>query len=354
MTKSLLWAGFLAMGVLAAGCGDDDDDANPPPDAAIADAAVVDATVADATPPPDASPTPTAARGQYIVEHVAACGDCHTPRDQMGAPDPTRTLAGVDCFLDIFPDDPDSGCLSSRNLTNDPTGLMTRTDAQIKAMFLDGHRPDGTSLVPVMPYYVFHNMTDADADSIVLYLRTVTGVDHTVAANQAPFNTPPAQAAAPLDPATEIPMPTVVNTHTMRGRYLAAQIGVCLECHTPRTSQLDFRSLDKTKLFAGGNGFPTAAIGLPSPPFPAVIFTSNITPDATGIMGYTQAQVVKVLHEGLDKNNQALCPPMPAGQMAAYGGLTDEDANDIAAYVLALPPIANSVEQCTPPGPPPP
>ena len=137
-------------------------------------------------------------------------------------------------------------------------------------MFLDGHRPDGTNLIPVMPYYVLHNMTDADADSIVLYLRQVAGVDHTVQANQAPFNTPPAQAAAPLDYANDVPMPTVVNTHTMRGRYLASAAGVCIECHTARTSQLDFASLDKTKLFAGGNGFPTAALGIPSPPFPAV------------------------------------------------------------------------------------
>ena len=350
MTR-LVWAGLVAAGVLAAGCGDDDG-TTLHPDAAIADAAIADATpTPDVAEPPDAAPTASAARGQYIVDHLAACIDCHTPRDQMGALDLTRYLSGADCFIDAIPDDPDSGCLSSRNLTNDATGLMTRTDAQIKAMFMDGHRPDGTNLIPVMPYYIFHNLTEADADSIVLYLRTVPAVDHTVAPNQFPFNTPPAQAAAPLDPATDIPMPTVVDASTVRGRYLAAEAGLCIECHTPRKSQ-DFRDFDTTKWFAGGDGFPAAALGIPSPPFPAIIYTANITPDATGIMDYTQADVVKAIKTGIDKEGHALCPPMPAGAMAAYAGITDEDANDIAAYVRALPPIANTLpNECTPPGP---
>jgi hypothetical protein len=35
------------------------------------------------------------ARGKYIVEGIAGCGYCHTPRDKNGDPDPTRWLAGA-------------------------------------------------------------------------------------------------------------------------------------------------------------------------------------------------------------------------------------------------------------------
>ncbi len=341
MTR-LVCASLLAIGVLAVGCGDDAAKGNP-------DGSVVDAAgAADAAP--DAAPVPTAERGKYIVDHLAACADCHTPRDKSGAPDLTRYLAGADCFIDIAPQDGQVGCLSSRNLTNHATGLMTRTDAQIKAMFQDGKRPDNTALIPVMPYYIFHNMATVDADSVVLYLRTVPGVDHTIQPNQPPFNTPPAQPAPPLSP-TDIPQPTTVDAHTTRGRYLASMIGLCIECHTPRTNPQDFRSLDTTKMFAGGDGFPAAALGLPSPPFPEVIFTSNITPHATtGIGDYSKADIVKVLKQGIDKEGHGLCPPMPAGPMGAYGGLTDDDANDMAAYLLALPPVENMVApECTPP-----
>ena len=108
------------------------------------------------------------ARGQYIVDHVAACGDCHTPMGQNG-PVPGMYLAGNPSFIAL----PNGDKLGSRNLTNDETGLKNRTDAEIKDMFQNGMRPTATGmepLNPVMPYYVFHNMTDADANAIVAYL----------------------------------------------------------------------------------------------------------------------------------------------------------------------------------------
>src|SRR6478672_7058626 len=34
------------------------------------------------------------ARGQYLVDHLLACGECHTPVDANGKPDKTKYLAG--------------------------------------------------------------------------------------------------------------------------------------------------------------------------------------------------------------------------------------------------------------------
>src|SRR5258708_30697384 len=86
------------------------------------------------------------ARGDYLVNHVAACPACHTPRDAMGMPIPTKMLAGsAMAFADIVPDAPDGGGAGIgkvyvRNLTPDmATRLAPWTDAQIKDAFLNGN-----------------------------------------------------------------------------------------------------------------------------------------------------------------------------------------------------------------------
>ena len=40
------------------------------------------------------------ARGKYIVEGLAACGDCHTPRNRDGDIDRTKWLAGAPVFYE--------------------------------------------------------------------------------------------------------------------------------------------------------------------------------------------------------------------------------------------------------------
>ena len=346
---------------LGAGCGDDD--VTPPVDSgggtdagprdaggggtdAGTDAggggtdAGTDAGGGDMDAGTDAGVDP-AVRGQYLVDHLIGCTGCHTPRNMDGSPDMTRYLAGVDCFVDTDPTDATVGCLSSRNLTNHATGLASRSNAEIKAMFLDGLRPDGSALANVMPYWVFHNMTTEDADAIVAYLRTVPGVDHTVTPRQAPWTGVTVPSPALMD--SDIPMPTTASPAAMRGRYLAAKSGVCIECHTAHTAPGPGLPIDATRVFGGGEGFPAAAFGLPVPPFPATIYTANITPHATGIMGWTAMDVVNVIKMGRDRAGGNVCPPMPVGPMGEYGGITDADAADIAAYITALPPIDNMI-----------
>jgi mono/diheme cytochrome c family protein len=281
--------------------------------------------------------SPLVARGDYLVNHVAACSDCHTPRTATGAPDMTQFLAGAECFVKL----PSGDCLHSRNLTNDETGLKNRTDDEIKAMIRDGVRPTATGdepLSPVMPYYVFHNMTDDDLNAIVAYLRTVPAVEHAVPRSDAAFEVP-----APADPLDLDAIPTPdkdfpEHASALRGRYLAAQAGVCIECHTKHV--MDAVPLDMTMLFAGGEEFD---IGLPVVPISA-----NITSDEdTGIGTWSVADIVKAVKGGIDDEGNRLCPPMPAGPMGAFGGLTDEDATDIANYLKSLPAIANAIDdQC--------
>lgn len=289
---------------------------------------------------------PEVARGAYLVNVVGACIDCHTPRNPDGSPDLDNYLAGVECFIDADPEDDEVGCLNSRNLTNHETGLMNRSDEEIKDMFLDGVRPNGSALHPIMPYWSYGNMTDEDADAIVAYLRTVRGVEHDLPPSQAPFTTPE-EPAERVD-LEQVPEPDSDDPNyesAMRGRYLAAQAGVCLECHTPETEPGTPEPRDLSRAFAGGNAFLRDDLGLP-PVFPETIFTRNLTPHETGLADWSAEDIVRALKEGVKLDDNPICPPMPSGPMGPYAGLTDEDALDIANYLLTLPPIENDLPMC--------
>lgn len=324
-------------------------DTNPAVDVSAMDTNSVDAPSVD-TGSVDGGQSALVARGKYLVENVIACSDCHTPKLPSGAPDMTKYLAGNATFVKL----PTGDTLPSRNLTPDPTtGLGKFTADQIKHMFMDGLVPSPTgnqALNSVMPYYVFHNMASRDGDAIVAYLQSIPAV-----INPLPDRSPAFAVGVPsdyLDPAT---IPTPASTYpqkdsALRGRYLATEIGLCIECHTPHL-QGGSKPLDTGKFFWGGEDFSSFFAGtLNIHPVSA-----NLTSDpTTGIGGWTAAQVVKVLHQGIDDHGDGICPPMPAGPQGAYGGLTDPDALDIANYILSLPPAVNDVpDMCTwPPGPP--
>jgi len=282
-------------------------------------------------------------RGAYIVQRLGPCGQCHTPKDPMGMPINDQFLAGDDCFLDVDPLDPNAGCIATPNLTSHATGLANRSDAEIKAMITQGMRPDGSAMFPIMPYFVIARFTEVDIDSIILYLRTVKPVDRKVAPSQPPFDVPIPKPAPALGE-DEMPMPTTQNEATMRGRYLVTT--ACITCHTPLTEITDFRSLDKNKLFAGGNNFASAVLGLPNPPLPAVIYSTNLTPDPATGLNYSKAEIIALLKSAKAKDGSDVCPPMPIKN--AYQNLTDGDLSDIADYVLALPPIVNNIPNTCP------
>ncbi|HEX7598107.1 MAG TPA: hypothetical protein VF518_07815, partial [Polyangia bacterium] len=58
------------------------------PDAPRVDSAAVDSPAVDGAAVDGGSSL--VARGKYLVDHVIACSDCHTPKTQTGAPDMTK------------------------------------------------------------------------------------------------------------------------------------------------------------------------------------------------------------------------------------------------------------------------
>lgn len=105
--------------------------------------------------------------GAYLAGPVAHCTECHTP---MGPEGPMLdTALGQGGFEIPGP----WGVSVSANLTTHEDGLAGYTDEEIAKMITEGIRPDGTQMMPPMPYSFLAKMTDDDLAAIILYLRTL-------------------------------------------------------------------------------------------------------------------------------------------------------------------------------------
>lgn len=157
---------------------------------------------------PQAKPADLVARGEYLAT-ITGCGDCHTPGTFYGAPDMSRKLSGSELGWQG-----PWGVSYARNLTPDKeTGIGSWTDEQIITAIRQGRRPDGTPVLPPMPWPDFAAMTDDDVKAIVAFLRSVPPVHHAVPAVVPPgkpatgayltFPPPPAWDAPRTPPATK-------------------------------------------------------------------------------------------------------------------------------------------------------
>ena len=121
------------------------------------------------------------ARGYYLAT-ITGCNDCHTPGYFYGAPDTTRRLSGSELGWKG-----PWGVSYARNLTPEPhTGIGAWSETDIVTAIKTGKRPDGTMLLPPMPWPDFAALTDEDATAIAKYLKTLTPVMHKMPDRVAP------------------------------------------------------------------------------------------------------------------------------------------------------------------------
>lgn len=107
-------------------------------------------------------------RGAYLVNGIAGCGNCHTPKDASGKPTAGAALSGGFAF-DIPP-----GHAVASNITPDPQdGIGSWSDADVKRAIVEGVRPDGTRLVRTMAFDWYARISPDDLDAIVAYLRSL-------------------------------------------------------------------------------------------------------------------------------------------------------------------------------------
>lgn len=270
------------------------------------------------------------ARGRYLSDHVSMCTDCHTPRDWTrfaGPIDEARIGTGGELFDESMglP-----GRIVSRNIT--PAALGSWTDGEILRAFTEGVSKDGTALFPLMPYHAYGRMDRADALAIVAYLRTLPARPSDIPERHLQF--PVSLLVRTLPAPAQFATRPDASDRVAYGQYLAT-IGGCAECHTPvnerREPQLD-------RVMAGGQEFVM--------PNGAVARTANLTPHATGIGAWSEAEFIERFARFRDESGYAPVPeggantPMPWGR---YAGMTDEDLGAIYAYLRTLPAIENRV-----------
>jgi mono/diheme cytochrome c family protein len=253
-------------------------------------------------------------RGNYLVNTIMTCGNCHTPKG------PPAAVAGKDFSGGLTWDEPPFK-VTAPNITPDKdTGIGAWTDAQIKTMLLTGKNPHGVQEAEVMPTAFYPVLTPGDLDSIVAYLRILAPVKNKVA-----------------DPVYKIALPHHVypgaeksyaqadlNDKLKRGFYLAT-IGHCMECHTPFAPPggPDFAN----SLGKGGREFPG--------PW-GVSKSRNITPHKTaGIGDWTDAEIKTAITQGKRKDGTPLKGPMG---YQYYAKMTDADLDAVIAYLRTLPP----------------
>lgn len=102
-----------------------------------------------------------------------------------------------------------------------------------------------------------------------------------------------------------------------RGAYLAA-VGNCAGCHTARGGER----------LAGGRAIPT--------PF-GTVFSSNLTPDATGLGGWSADDLWRAVHLGQSRDGRLLVPAHPVTNTTL---VTREDADALHAWLQAQPAVA--------------
>jgi mono/diheme cytochrome c family protein len=250
-------------------------------------------------------------RGNYLVNTVLTCANCHTPKGP-GGDVADKALSG---FLHF--DEPPFKVTAS-NITQDKeTGIGNWTDEQIKTVLRKGIKPNGVPVATVMPSAFYEIMTERDLNAVVAYLRTVKPVSNKV---PDPIYKMPQVHKVP--PGGDKPYTEAMMTDKVKKGFYLATIAHCMECHSP----MGPGGRDFDKLGAGGFDFHG----------PWGKSTSrNITSSKTkGIGEWTDDEIKRAITQGIRKDGSRLLPPMG---YPYYAKMTADDLDAIVAYLRTVP-----------------
>ncbi len=277
------------------------------------------------------------ARGEYLVNNVVGCFDCHSERDWTKYSGPIipgsegkggekldRQTAGV------------PGTLYAANIT--PAGIGNWTDGQLVRAITCGVNNKGHVIFPIMPYLHFNKLSQEDLYSIVAYIRSIKPIQNKVPDGKLDF--PMNLIVKTIPPYSYRPVSQPDTTNLVAyGKYLT-NAAACEDCHT----EMDHGQYVKGMEFAGG--FPFAMSG-------GIARSANITPDsATGIGKWTEENFVSYF-KSFDSDSARNIPvtpkefntPMP---ITSFAGMSDHDLGAIYAYLRTLKPVQNEVVRFTP------
>ena len=249
-------------------------------------------------------------RGKVLMDGIVACGNCHVARGPQGQPLFDKGLSGGMVF-----DEKPFRAVASNITPDKDTGIGNWTDAQLARAIREGVRPDGSLIGPPMPMAFYRHLGDSDLAAIVAWLRAQPPVANKL--EKSVYRMPLPPAYGPPIKSVKAPSP---KDKVRYGEYLA-RIGHCMDCHSPRGE--DGR-LVTTKLGAGGQVFPG--------PWGQSV-ARNLTPHATGLKDWSDAEIARAIRDGVSKDGSKLKPPMG---FDFYKNIADDDMAALIAYLRSL------------------
>ena len=240
------------------------------------------------------------ARGKHLVESVGGCASalCHGQDLGGGKPIVMGPL----------------GTVSGPNITPDNLGAAY-SDGEFARLLRHGIKKDGCS-VRMMPAQDIDWLPDSDVVAIVSYLRTVAPGDRPNGMTKIGVlgKVLDRQDKVIFDVARRIDhtKQEVAPAPEPTARYGVFLGRLCSGCHGEHLS---------------GGRIPGTPSSIPTP--------LNLTPDATGLAGWTYADFDKLMKQGIRKNGKTLDPFMP---IEAWKNFDDTEEHALWAYLQTLPP----------------
>jgi mono/diheme cytochrome c family protein len=277
-------------------------------------------------------------QGRYLANHVAVCVDCHSTRDWDAFSGPivpgTEGAGGESFGKELgFP-----GTFYAANIT--PAGLSQWSDGEILRAITSGVTRKGRAMFSVMPYPSYRALSEADAEAIVAYIRTLTPVAREIPPSQLDF---PMNVLVRTLPEPYAPQPSPDRSSpVVYGRYLTT-IARCPVCHTRSERGTPIQGME----YAGGAAFDVPRAGR--------VQSANITPDSeTGIGDWPRAFFIARFRDPASAGTRRL--PLRDRRIntimpwTMFAGMTDEDLGAIYAYLRTVRPVRNQVARFSGPG----
>lgn len=168
------------------------------------------------------------------------------------------------------------------------------------------------------------------------------------------------------------PVTDSASLNTMHGGYTSqvqwgahlVSIAGCNDCHTPK-KMTDRGPVDDTSLMLSGHPVqgpvPELEPGQSAKGLAATYdntawqgpwgrsYAANLTPDSTGIGGWSEEQFLTCIRKGIAKGVEGSRPLMPPMPVAGINNMTDDELKAIFAYLKTIKPISNVVAEYQPP-----
>ena len=257
------------------------------------------------------------ARGGRLLRTL--CLDCHA--GPGGARPTGARVTSAPSFI---------GEVWAPNITADPqNGVGAWSDGELARLLRNGVRRDHY-YAATMPR--FGHLTDQDVAAIIGFMRSDAPM---MAATPAAAPVPPSKMAlggvmalayaAGLDAsgAPHVVQPARGPTADY-GRYLAAYVYSCVDCHTVGLAP----AAEKLK----GPGPLSGGVALHAPGG-GTVYSNNLTPDAeTGLGSWSADDLLRALQTGIAKDGHKLRAPMPV-----FRDIDGTDATALYAFLRSVP-----------------